>query len=184
MTEHASMYLCPANERTMMNIEALGIIAVAATVTMVSSCNAHADTTHFPNLNDFVAVNVAEYSLEATTPGISIKQVFFKTPDGINCDFVTGQAQCTGNNFPGIPPASPTSKGAARINWIGTTTGLQQLVPSSNPPTDVKTLPPQHSITVNGIICGVDNSATTACKDPQGRGFVLSPHGSAWLPHV
>ncbi|QCR71458.1 hypothetical protein FCV17_06315 [Mycobacterium avium subsp. hominissuis] len=33
-------------------------------------------------------------------------------------------------------------------------------------------------------ICGVDNSGTTACKDPQGRGFVLSPHGSGWLPHV
>jgi hypothetical protein len=41
-----------------------------------------------------------------------------------------------------------------------------------------------HSITVNGIICGADNAGTTACKDPQGRGFVLSPHGSGWLPHV
>jgi hypothetical protein len=30
----------------------------------------------------------------------------------------------------------------------------------------------------------VDNAGTTACKDPQGRGFVLSPRGSAWLPHV
>ncbi|SPM39834.1 hypothetical protein MNAB215_2027, partial [Mycobacterium numidiamassiliense] len=25
---------------------------------------------------------------------------------------------------------------------------------------------------------------TTACKDPQGHGFVLSPRGSGWLPHV
>ncbi|CAG6866798.1 hypothetical protein [Mycobacterium avium] len=41
-----------------------------------------------------------------------------------------------------------------------------------------------HSITVDGVICGVDNSGTTACKDPQDRGFILSPHGSKWLPHV
>ncbi|MBZ4620668.1 hypothetical protein GBO18_12020, partial [Mycobacterium avium subsp. hominissuis] len=36
----------------------------------------------------------------------------------------------------------------------------------------------------DGVVCGVDDSGTTACKDPQGRGFVLSPHGSGWLPHV
>ena len=48
----------------------------------------------------------------------------------------------------------------------------------------IKTLPPLHSITVDGVICGVDDAGTTACKDPQGRAFVLSPHGSGWLAHV
>jgi hypothetical protein len=47
-----------------------------------------------------------------------------------------------------------------------------------------KTLPPMHSITVSGVICGVDDAGTTACKKAQARGFVLSPHGSGWLPHV
>ncbi|MBS9535178.1 hypothetical protein KIH27_16445 [Mycobacterium sp. M1] len=48
----------------------------------------------------------------------------------------------------------------------------------------IKTLPPFHSIALGGVICGVDDAGTTACKDPQGRGFVLSPKGSGWLPHV
>ncbi|RAV09475.1 hypothetical protein DQP57_15185 [Mycobacterium colombiense] len=70
------------------------------------------------------------------------------------------------------------------MNWIGTASRLQQIAPSGPPPNGVKTLPPSHSITVDGVICGVDNSGMTACKDPQGHGFVLSPHGSSWLPHV
>ncbi|MGC7358062.1 hypothetical protein RA989_19565, partial [Mycobacteroides abscessus subsp. massiliense] len=46
------------------------------------------------------------------------------------------------------------------------------------------TLPAYHSITVNGVICGVDDKGTTACKDPQGRGFVLSKQGSGWIPKI
>lgn len=162
----------------------LTVVPALLTTSFFTATFAHADAAMFPQIDNYATVDVADYSLNASTPGITIAQVFFKTPDGIDCDFVTGQAQCTGNNFPGIPPATPTSKGTPRINWIGTTTGLQQTVPSTAPPTGVRPLPPQHSITVNGIICGVDNSGTTACKDPQGRGFVLSPQGSAWLPHV
>ncbi|WP_211285840.1 hypothetical protein, partial [Mycobacterium timonense] len=115
--------------------------------------------------------------------------VYFLTPDGVVCNFTPDQAQCSGNNLPSVPPApSHPDAGITGVNWIGTTTGLKQTnegepsrVVDGHP---VKTLPPGHSITVDGIICGVDNSGTTACKDPQGRGFVLSPHGSGWLPHV
>jgi hypothetical protein len=67
-------------------------------------------------------------------------------------------------------------------------TGLKQTNEGS--PTDafdgqpIKTLPPLHSITVGGAVCGVDDKGTTVCKDAQGRGFILSPTWSSWLPRV
>ncbi|RIS84933.1 hypothetical protein D2E54_06285, partial [Mycobacteroides abscessus] len=48
----------------------------------------------------------------------------------------------------------------------------------------IKALPPFHSITVSDVTCGVDDKGTTACKDPQGRAFVLSPSWSGWIPKV
>lgn len=48
----------------------------------------------------------------------------------------------------------------------------------------IKTLAPQHSITVDAAVCGVNDDKTTVCKDPLCSGFVLSPNGSGWLPHV
>lgn len=130
---------------------------------------AGADTPAFPDINSYTPVN----------------GVYFLTPGGITCDFFSGQAQCTGNNFPAVPPAA----GPGTVNVIGTASGLAQ---SGNPIAPngkvygrcLKTLPPKHSITVDGVICGVDDSGVTACKDRQGRGFVLSPHGSVWLPHM
>lgn len=156
----------------------------AVVVAVVGACTAHADPPPFPDLSGYTPVNVADYQIDGSTPGIPATQVFFLAPGGIDCDFQSGQAQCTGNNFPGIPPASPTPKGSPRVNWIGTKTGLQQIAPSGTTPSGVKTLPPSHSITVDGAICGVDDSDTTACKGPEGSGFVLSPRGSRWLPHV
>jgi len=43
-------------------------------------------------------------------------------------------------------------------------------------------LSPFHTLTVFGVTCGVDDKKMTACKDPQGRGFVLSPSWSGWIP--
>lgn len=160
------------------------ILTSCAAATAAPLVNAHADQAQFPDLSRYIPVDVAEYSVDASTPGIPATRVFFLTPDGITCSFLSGQAQCLGNNFPRIPPATPASDGSGRLNWIGTSSRLQQTTPSGPEPSGVKTLPPLHSITVNGTICGVDNSGTTACKDSQGHGFVLSPHGSAWLPHV
>lgn len=163
-------------------------LAVAAGIVsaVVTSCNARADTPAFPDIRGYSPVNVADYTIGLPNTGRApLNTVYFLTPDGITCDFFSGEAQCTGNNFPAIPPAA----GTGTVNAIGTTSGLAQ---SGDPIAannqvyghPLKTLPPLHSITVDGVICGVDNSGTTACKDPQGRGFVLSPHGSGWLPHV
>jgi hypothetical protein len=158
---------------------------------LLGSCSAHADAPSFPDISGYAPVTVSEYVIEIPNTGHPpIKQVYFLTPDGIACDFTNTQAQCTGNNFPTVPPApNDPSRGITGVNWIGTMTGLKQTndpIPEDNTVQGrpIKSLPPLHSITVDGIICGVDDAGTTACKDPQGRGFVLSPNGSGWLPHV
>ena len=157
-----------------------GVLVVA----VVSACSAHADPPKFPDIGSYEPVDVSDYALDASTSGMPAIQVYFETPDGVICNFLSGQAQCTGNNLPGLPPASPTSKGAPRVNWIGTSSGLKPVVPSDDRSVGVNTLPAMHSITVDGVICGVDGSETTACRDRQGRGFILSPSWSGWLPKV
>ncbi len=161
-------------------------IATGIISAVVTSCTAHADTPNFPDISGYAPVNVQDYTIALPNTGRApLNMVYFLTPDGITCDFFSGEAQCTGNNFPALPPAA----GASNVNSIGTSSGLGQTNDPIAPNGQVcghplNTLPPLHSITVNGVICGVDNTGTTACKDPQGRGFVLSPHGSGWLPHV
>lgn len=168
----------------------LAVVAVTAGTAMLSVVSANAGPPKFPDLNGYAPVNVADYTLDATTPGMPSSKIVFLTPDGIPCNFVIDQAQCTGNNFPAVPPVkSDPSRGIDGTNWVGTSTGLQQ---TSNPSITgntfrgqpIKTLPPFHSISLFGMICGVDDARTTACKDAQGRGFILSPSWSGWLPKV
>ena len=169
-----------------MRIDSLTAVAAGIVSAIVTSCTAHADPPAFPDISGYTPVNVADYTIGLPNTGRApLDTVYFLTPDGITCDFFSGEAQCTGNNFPALPPATA----ASNVNAVGTTSGLGQ---TSDPIAangqvyghSLNTLPPLHSIAVNGVICGVDNGGTTACKDPQGRGFVLSPHGSGWLPHV
>lgn len=169
------------------------LVAVAATALLVVSGElpAQADTPRFPDLSHYTPVDVADYEVDTSTPGITAQAVFFLTPDGIICAIDPQGAGCTGNNFPAIPPVANSDNGRV-VNAIGTDTGLD----TTNAPigtggphgtahgNPVRTLPPLHTITVGGVVCGVDAAGTTACKDPQGRGFVLSPKGSGWLPHV
>jgi hypothetical protein len=168
------------------------LIATAGVLTAAVSnaCNAHADPPPFPDISSYASVNASEYAVTVDTPGISHTETFFLSPDGVVCTVRPGSgAACGGNNLPGIPPAAPTSGGTPRVNLIGTDgpvkpssgfLGTSDTVHGQH----IKNLPSFHSITVGGVVCGVDDSGTTACKDSQGRGFVLSPHGSGWLPHV
>jgi hypothetical protein len=164
------------------------VVATALVNALTTGPSARADTPPFPDLTGYAPVNVADYFIAVanTGRGEPIALVYFLTPnpDHLSCDIASGAAQCAGNDLPGIPPA-----GANRVNWIATDTGVTQ----SNVPIEsghkvngrwIKVLPPWHSITMDGVICGVDNAHLTACKDPHGRGFVLSPRGSSWLPHV
>jgi hypothetical protein len=173
-----------------MVVKTLTSIGALVGAALIGSCAAHADPLTFPDLSAYAPANVKDYEILVPNPGRQPDPtVYFLTPDNIICKFTLDQASCSGNNLPSIPPAASNPEaGINGINWIGTTSGLNQT--SGGAPSRVvngqaiKSLPPSHSLTVNGFICGVDNSGTTACKDPQGRGFVLSPHGSGWLPHV
>jgi len=155
------------------------IVASLTAISFIAQPQSSADAPTFPDMSRYVPVNAADYEVDASTPGIHTTQVIFLTPDGITCDFMTPPAAiCTGNNFPSVPPAT------VGVNSIGTDYGLAAIGSGIPQRTNLKTLPPFHTLTVNGVICGVDDKRTTACKDPQGRGFVLSPNGSAWLPRV
>lgn len=147
-----------------------------------------ADTPKFPDLGAYASVNAQDYLIAFENPGWQPTMTdYFLTPSGVVCVIDDGGAACFGNNLPSVPAlANPES----RVSYMDTQRGLYQ---SSNPGyvdgntihgQSIRTLPPSHSITVNGVICGVDNSGSAACKDPQGRGFVLSPDGSGWLPKV
>ncbi|OBB13373.1 hypothetical protein A5662_07400 [Mycobacteriaceae bacterium 1482268.1] len=161
-------------------------LAIAMTsLLVIVGCRteSQAGTPQFPDMSGYAPVNVKDYEVDTTTPGIPSSGLFFLTPDGIICGIggYPPGASCTGNNFPAVPPVTNG------VNSIGTDTGLRTTNASigqgntvhGNP---VKTLPPMHTITVDGTVCGVDDAGTTACKDPEGRGFVLSPKGSGWLP--
>ncbi|WP_155769503.1 hypothetical protein [Mycobacterium asiaticum] len=167
-----------------MTDKALALAVGAVLAAALSACTAHAEPSKFPDISRYTPVNIADYRINTTTPGHPSSEIYFLTPDGITCNFPIGAAQCSGNNLPAIPPAS----GLNEVNWIGTDTGLKKTTegPISGVVhgQQVKTLPPFHSITLSGVICGVDDAKMTACKDAQGRGFVLSPAGSGWLPKV
>lgn len=169
--------------------------AVAALGLPVAGCptESHAQPPAFPDLGSYTPVNVADYSIELSNAGRpqTSSRVYFLTPDGNACVIDPASADCTGNNFAGVPPDTETSaQGAHGANWIGTNTPLQQTgtpVASDDHTVQghpVRPLPALHSLTVGGTICGVDNASTTACKDPQGRGFIISPQGTFSLPHV
>lgn len=160
----------------------LAVTAAVVTAAVISAGTAHADPPRFPDLSGYTPVNVADYEVDASTPGIPARRVLFLTPDGVECSFKTMTAGCQGRNLPGVAP-DPSARPDA-VNAIGTNYGLIVTTAAYPSGREIKTLPPFHSITVNGVICGVDDAGTTACKDPQGRGFVLSPRGSGWLPHV
>ncbi len=161
-------------------------VAIALATLCYGTCTAHADPPPFPDLDKYAPVDAAEYTIALPSPGDRpIDQTFFLTPDGIPCTFLNPSiAGCTNGNLPGVP-----LQAGARYVRVSTDSGIKPYGSSSYVNGTIqghplKTLPPFHSLSVNGTICGVDDSGTTACKDPQGRGFILSPAGSAWYPHV
>jgi len=169
--------------------KALAVATVIAGVAALSGATSSASPPAFPDLSGYTPVDVVDYRIDTTTPGHPSSGTYFITPDHVVCNFSTLQPQCRGNNFPAVPPAaSDPARGLNRANWIGTVTGLKQTNEGSPPDVfngqPIKTLPPLHSISVGGAVCGVDDKGTTACEDSQGRGFVLSPQGSGWMPNV
>ncbi|BDB45229.1 MULTISPECIES: hypothetical protein [Mycobacterium] len=149
-----------------------------------------ADAARFPNMDSYTAANPDNYKTEYETPGrpgAKMTRYGFTTPDGIECGFEQSpSAGCTGIHFPSMPRAlcDPSNQKFA-LYGISTNSGLQQYGDSKcDAPPAAKVLPPFHTLTVYGVTCGVDDKGTTACKDPQGQAFVLSPTWSGWIPKV
>jgi hypothetical protein len=168
-------------------VRAPWVTVAAATlgVAVITSVAAHAGPPAFPDLSGYTPVNVDDYVIDLPNPGRGfLGQVFFLTPDGVPCGFTAGLAGCTSSHLPGIP-----NTGTIRYSFIGTDTGAQ---PAGSTPFvnntiqghQVKTLPPRHSITSQGVTCGVDGLGMTACADQQGRGFILSAAWSGWSAHI
>jgi hypothetical protein len=149
----------------------------------------NADTPKFPDIDSYPPVNVQDYMIELPNPGRApTKKVYFATPDGVPCSFapssggITGAAGCSSAHLPGVAPLGL---------YTSISTTRAPYATHSSPYTDgsiqghkLVSLPPFRSISVDGMICGVDDKGTTACKGPQGRGFILSQSWSGWLPKV
>ncbi|CQD24838.1 hypothetical protein BN970_06658 [Mycolicibacterium conceptionense] len=176
-------------------------LLLLTTAWMSSACTATADPPtptptveagKFPDMSAYTPANPDDYIQQLDNPGrpTKLNKYSFNTPDGIRCSFgQPASASCGGNNLPSIPPAvCDSAQGIYRYNLVSTSQGVQQWprgdsnCSDDSPPH--KVLPPFHTLTVYGVTCGVDDQGTTACKDPQGRGFVLSPSWSGWIPKV
>lgn len=173
-------------------------LVLLASIVLTSACTASAEPHEsggpvaFPDMSGYTAANPDDYAQALDNPGRPEKLIkyAFDTPDGVRCSFgKPASASCGGNNLPAVSPATCDSvQGIYRYNVMSTSRGLQQWPRGSSncsedsPPH--KVLPPFHTLTVNGVVCGVDDKGMTACKDPQGQGFVLSPSWSGWIPKV
>ena len=137
-------------------------------------------------MSAYVPVNPDDYMWQTDNPGriTKVTTYGFSTPDGVRCTFYEQGAACAGNNLPSIPPLCEPPKRNYGASEISTDTGIREVGLPCDNKSQGKVLPPFHTLTVYGVTCGVDDKKTTACKDPQGRGFVLSQHGSGWLPHI
>ncbi|MBU9766065.1 hypothetical protein FR943_19740 [Mycobacterium sp. TNTM28] len=187
-----------------MLIRLIATLMFVAATGLTSACTAAADPPtpgpavpgkplaagDFPDMSSFTAANPEDYAVHYETPGrpnAAATAYNFTTPDGIRCSFDRSSAAgCTGNNLPALTPLEcDPAKRMYGVNAISTGRNVWQTSDTScdKPPTG-KELPPFHTLTVYGVTCGVDDKGTTACKDPQGRGFVLSPSWSGWIPKV
>jgi len=179
----------------------LAALLLLTTMELSSACTATADpptpsnpttsaeTGKFPDMSSYTAANPDDYKREYKTPGrpdATMTAYNFATPDGVSCGFDQPPvASCAGNNLPAIPPVCKPPERNYGANEIATDIGLREVgLPCENKSPEYKVLPPFHTLTVYGVTCGVDDKGTTACKDPRGRGFVLSPSWSGWLPKV
>lgn len=176
----------PSTMMQKMSTRAMAIaVSMTSALAVLCACHANAEPPKFPDLNAYVAANVDEYVILLPNVGREAnKRVYFVTPDGVRCNFLMDSAGCTGDNIPGI-----SDKDKNPYTYVATGTGIR---PTASTPFvdgkiqghELKVLPALHSITVNGVVCGVDDAGTTACKDTDGRGFVLSKRGSTWFPKV
>lgn len=79
------------------------LVFSAAVVCLMTSSQANAQPTDFPNLDDFVGVDSAHFSRPFSyAERWANVYTFFRTPDGISCE-IGPASRCTGP-FPGADP--------------------------------------------------------------------------------
>jgi hypothetical protein len=145
---------------------------------------AHGDPPAFPDVDHFTPVTAQDFTVRLPLhPHDPTEALYFLTPQGIPCHFLTGAVACAGT-VPGVLPAD-----AAPFTTVSTADGIHSATSTSYvngtiQGLPIQTLPAMHSLTGGGAICGVDDAGATACRDFSGRGFVISPRGTTWLPHV
>jgi hypothetical protein len=84
------------------------VIATIAPAVVGCRTGSQAPPPAFPDLGSLAPVNVADYSIATANPERgSSSRVYFLTAGGNACVIDPGAAECTGNNFPGVP-APPT----------------------------------------------------------------------------
>jgi hypothetical protein len=155
---------------------------VVVSMTLLAAPNqpeSRADTPKFPDLSHYTSVHPQDYLIAFDNPGRRpTRMTYFLSPHGVVCVIDGEGAACFGDNLPSVP--APDGR-ESRVTYIDTQKGLYQ---SSNPGyvdgteirgQRIRPLTPFNSINVEGVVCGVDDKGTTACKDTQGRGFILSP---------
>jgi hypothetical protein len=109
--------------------------------------------------------------------------IYSLTPQWVPCNVHTDGVECIGN-VPGVAdndrnPYTSIST-ASGIKAAGSTPYSKGTVQGQ----PIRTLLALQSLAVAGHLCGVDSAGGIACKDFQGRGFVISEQGTRWLPHV
>jgi hypothetical protein len=170
-------------------------IAFAMACAVGTTHIAGAEPPSFPDLSGYVQETVADYVIAVSGSGTApAATVYFRAPDNpehpegqrdIACEFISGSARCSWHDFPANPSADTNT-----VHWIATDSGQTMANVAIDTGLKVhgqslKRLPPLHSLAFDGVICGVNEVRTIACKDPQGRGFTLTWHGVPnWLPHV
>jgi hypothetical protein len=145
---------------------------------------AHADPPSFPDLAALGTVNAADYAVQLPNshPHDPSNAIYF-VAEGIPCNFHTGGVGCIG----AIPGVADGDRGS--LTAVATDTGIRAV--GSTPYAEasveglpIRSLPAGQSIFVSGTRCGVAAAGVLACKDFQGRGFVISAQSTAWLEHA
>ena len=164
------------------------ISLAAALLVAANHPYSQADSPRFPDLSHYTSVHPQDYLIAFDNPGRRpTPMTYFLSPNGVVCVIDGEGAACFGDNLPSVP--APGGR-ESRVTYMDTQKGLYQ---SSNPGyvdgteirgQTIRPLAPFHSINVEGVVCGVVDRGTTACKDTLGRGFILSPTWSGWLPKV
>jgi hypothetical protein len=138
-----------------------------------TAATAPAGATDFPDFDGFEAVDANQFYQSRPYFG----GVLFATPNGMSCDNNAMNSlddpnavvlSCTGPR----PDRGPG-------NWkvrVATDKAATIEQGSSKPPEGgpYKLLPARHTISYQGILCGVDDKGTTACRVGD-HGFILAP---------